>query len=169
MNIALTFATLLSCTALAGHSFANDWQPARVGDLHMDREGSPAAIVGGIFDAGGQHHTGTLAVSCIADTTVVSIQSRQLHLGITPVPVKVALDDGPAQSASWDACANGACIGLWSGKGIPFLRSLLAKNDLKVVIDRQFGPPIVASFRVAGAEAGLLLVGEKCGWIGSNP
>lgn len=158
---AMGLATML----FASTSFASDWLPASVGELLAEREGSVGVVVGGIFDDGGRKHTGTLSAYCVDGATVVNIQSKDLHLGKAPVPVTYQLDSGAPQAAQWEACANGACVGLWSGRGIPLLKALFEKHQLNVVVQRQFGGPVRATFVVDGAKAGLTPVGERCGWI----
>ncbi|MPZ32713.1 MAG: hypothetical protein GEV13_17255 [Rhodospirillales bacterium] len=154
-----------SISLMAGQSLANDWLPTTVSEVLRGRQGSVAVMIGGMFDNGGREYTGTLSAYCMGQATVVGIESKTLHFGQAPVRVQYALDAGPSQTMDWEGCADGACIGLWNGQSVSFLKALLGKRELKMSIDTPFAGTIHATFYIQGAKSGLEPIGQKCGWM----
>ncbi len=160
------FTTGAALIAMTAPGVAGDWQSQNIDD-HLKGRIGVGTTVGGMLVGGDRgSNIGLLRAYCAENQTVVNIYSDKVYFGSSSgVPVRYVLDGGPVQRAQWSTCVNSRCVGLWSGQGIPFLKSLYGKRELKVVIELSFTAPVNATFNVDGAEGALAEVGEACGWI----
>jgi hypothetical protein len=163
------FASGLVIAMLCGTAPANaDWVEQPIGDHLRGRIGI-GATVGGMLDDGRGVKTGALSAYCADNSTVVNVEATGIYFGSSSLTVRYSVDGGPVQTTRWDYCVGGGCVGLWGGQGIPFLKALFDKRELKMVFERRFAQPVNATFRIAGAKEGLQNVGEKCGWLPKPP
>lgn len=160
------FAVVLTlCWWSGGVVSASDWQSQYISDHLMGRIGVGAFVGGMLEGAGRRPETAILGAYCANNSTVVNIESKQVFFGSSGPVIRYRLDDGPVQMANWDVCRDSRCVGLWRGQGIPFLKSLFGKKELKVVVELHFSAPLNGTFHVEGAEAALEEVGQACGWL----
>jgi len=99
----------------------------------------------------------------------VTVQAEYTYFGSGGVTVRYTLDGSAPIAATWNTCKGGGCAGLWNGQGIPFLKSLFDKRELRLVIDRRYAEPLYATIQVEGARGALAEVGEACGWTPKEP
>lgn len=165
------FRLLISAAALfvASPAAAGDWQHQAIHD-HLKGKIGIGAMVGGMLEGAERgRHLGFLRVYCADNSTIVNVESDKFFFGSSPVSVRYSIDGGSVQSAQWNNCQDSRCVGLWGGQGIPFVKSLFGKRELKMVIELRFTAPINATFHIDGAEAALSEVGETCGWMPKKP
>ena len=146
---------------------ADEWTQFNVSSTRSGQNGVAAKISGVINDSHGTR-AARLVVSCVDNGTSVFVSADYLVFGGDVVRAEYAIDGGPVHRAYWNVCAGDLCAGLWSGAGIPFLKSFLDAAVLKITLTRHFGAPIYATFPVHGAREALKDVGRQCGWMPEN-
>lgn len=161
-------ATAVVWLALTSAAAASDWQSQNIGD-HLEGNVGVASFVGGFLDGDRGKEIAYLRVQCAKNSTTVVIYSEHIYFGMSGAGVRYKLDEGPVQTARWDTCQNSRCVGLWNGQGIPFIKAMFGKKELRVVIELRFSGPINGTFHVDGAEGALADLGEKCGWLPKPP
>jgi hypothetical protein len=145
-------------------AFAADWITHGVND-HLTGKSGPGAAVDGVIEQDGRKQRGQLWAYCSTNSTTVNISAEYIYFGSSNVAFRYTLDGGAPATAYWNYCQGGKCIGLWNGQGIPFLKSLFDKREMRAVIDRLHLAPLYATFHVDGARGALVEVGETCGWL----
>jgi hypothetical protein len=146
---------------------ADEWTLFSMPGSLPGRSGA-AARVSGVIDDNHGTRSARLVVSCTGDATSVFLSADALVFGGDVARAEYTVDGGPVQRAYWNVCAGDLCVGLWSGTGIPFLRSLLDAAVLRMTLTRHFGEPIHATFPVAGAREALRNIGRQCGWMSTE-
>jgi hypothetical protein len=144
---------------------AEEWSHVDVIDHLRGTIGKGVSFEGSIEDRG-KKQSGWLVVHCAGNSTTVLLETRNIYYGGgNRLKVQYALDGASVQTTWWDICESGDCIGLWGGSGIPFVKQLFNKTELRLTVSRSFGGPIHGVFRVEGAVAALHDVGRACNWL----
>lgn len=141
-----------------------EWSPQAINDHLQGRVGVGVVTTGTVSDSRGTRPA-VLRAYCADNSTTVNVEWVGAYFSLASTPIRYTLDGGPIQRGVWAHCQGGRCAGLWNGQGIPFLKSLIDKKELRMVFDRRHLEPANATFEVEGAKTAFAEIGEKCGWL----
>lgn len=161
---ALGIAAALALGMGATPATASDWTSQDIQD-HLRGKIGTGIVAKGIVADDRARRAGQLRAYCADNSTIVNLEAEYTHFGSGSMTVRYSLDGGPPQTARWDSCQGGSCVGLWGGQGIPFLKALFGKRELRVIVERRYTQALNATFAIEGAKEALAEVGEKCGWL----
>ncbi|MBV8398294.1 MAG: hypothetical protein JOZ17_06100 [Acetobacteraceae bacterium] len=148
---------------VCSEAIASDWTQASVPRTATGTVETVAKLSGRLDDPHGARPA-ELVIICPDNRTSVFVSADYLVFGGDIARVDYSVDNGPPQRAYWNVCAGDLCAGLWNGAGIPFIRSFLDAEMLRMTFTRNFGRPIYATFAVEGAREALKDVRRECGW-----
>jgi hypothetical protein len=131
---------------------------------HASGTTGPVAMLFGVAREGERSRQATLRVDCFDGRTTLQIDTTELQLPSSVVPVRYSLDGGPFVSAAWQASADGSGLELSSERAIAFLTGLYGKRKLRLALVRPLSVPFLFTFVVDGAEQSLGAMAERCHW-----
>ena len=148
---------------VCSEAIAGEWIQDSVSSTTTGTLGTVAKLSGRVDDPHGARPA-ELVITCADNRTSVFVSADYLVFGGDAARVDYTIDNGPTQRAYWNVCAGDLCVGLWNGAGIPFIRSFLDAEMLRMTFTRTFGRRIYATFAVEGAREALKDVRRECGW-----
>ena len=109
-----------------------------------------------------------LYVRCSENTTALYI-TTQCHLTSSEYndygDVDVRLDSDRSRTISMNASTSNDSLGLWSGgKSIPFIKSMLGKDEMLTRFTPYAESPVTARFQISGLDEAITPLRESCGW-----
>jgi hypothetical protein len=147
-------------------SLADDrvtWIPVEARN-HATGASGPAAVLYGAAQERGRQRPASLRVECFDGVTAVHMDADGLRLGPWAVAVTLSLDGGRFVAATWQPSADGTGLVLTGERAVAFASELYGKAELRLAVVRPLSVPFLFTFTVAGAEAGLGPLADRCHW-----
>jgi hypothetical protein len=174
---ALSFAVALAVWAGAANATPPDllpdnehepglpvtWIPVEARN-HATGASGPAAVLYGAAHERGRTRPASLRVECFDGVTAVHMDADGLRLGPWAVAVTLSLDGGRFVAATWQPSADGTGLVLTGERAVAFASELYGKAELRLAVVRPLSVPFLFTFTVAGAEAGLGPLADRCHW-----
>jgi len=105
-----------------------------------------------------------LVMRCKEKKTVAYV-NWDTFLGSESGKITYRIDKEKAVTATWGISSDHNAIGRWNGgESIPFMKSLLKRNEIYFRITPYSESPIETSFNVTGLEEAIKPLREACGW-----
>jgi len=119
---------------------------------------TPVSIRGGLFQ------TPRMVIRCAENVTSVLV-NFDTFIGSRDRRVESRVDEGQLQRATWGASSDNKTVGLWRGaQAIPFVKSLLQGDSLKLWLTPHNSSGIVVTFNIKSLDEHLEKVAEACNW-----
>lgn len=108
-----------------------------------------------------------LFIRCMENTTALFIDYG-FYLTIGELRVTSRVDKEPARTLQWRTSTDHEAVGLWrGGSSIPFIKSLIGKEQLFVRLTPWGEAPVSTTFSLVGLDEKIGEVAEACGWDAS--